>query len=47
MEADHARQAPARASVDHTVKIDEADGLADAVRMRDARTQPAGDEREV
>ena len=47
VEADEARQAPPRPALDDAVEIDEEDRLAGPVRVRDARAQAAGDEREV
>src|SRR5215216_5471013 len=46
-EADQACQAPARTAFHNPVEIDETDRFAIAVRMRHARTQPAGHERQV
>src|SRR5438552_418753 len=46
-EADHARQAATRPAVHDTVEIDEADGLARPVWIRDARTKTARHERQV
>src|SRR5262245_52911319 len=46
-EADHARAAAPRPSLVDPVEVDEAHGLAGPVRVRDAGTQPAGDEEQV
>src|SRR5262245_34038331 len=46
-EADDASQTTARTAFDDAVQIDEADGFAVAIRMRDARPQPARHERQV
>ncbi len=40
-------QPPPRPAVDHAVEVDEEDRLVGTVGMRDARAQPAGDERQV
>ena len=46
-EADHAGDATSGTSVHHAVEVHEADRLAGAVRVRDARPQAAGDEGQV
>ena len=46
-EADDARQPAPRTSFHNPVEIDEADGFAVAVWMRDAGAQPAGHERQM
>ena len=46
-EPDQPRQPAARAAVHHAVEVHEAHGFVWAVRVRHARPQPAGDEREM
>ena len=46
-EADDASQTTPRPPFDHAVQIDETDGLAVAIRMRDAGAQPACHERQM
>src|SRR4030095_1001725 len=47
VEGDESRQSPPRLPVIHAVEIDPADLFTSAVRVRDARTQAPGDERQV